>query len=939
MFNNFKVTLVSDLIGDLGLASGLQRFSSKPDHSLLSWCFNLNTYTDSDSGKAALSSYTWFDRSNIPYDFLSNRDHEINSFISRLESEISTQESVDKLYSDLVTTVKDEMSSKLRSKDVVLNNMSNNKKRKFKKPWWTQELSRLWNDLCEAEKLMLRSTGTAKRRYRDSFNTKRKLFDKCVQREKRKYWYHKQEELESITDTDNKEFWKSIGRIGVGGERKKNIPMEVTLENGNVSRDINVVLDKWKSDFATLLNPTTVVRETVERSSDPIDEVSNEILNREISFEEVVCSMRAMKSNKAYGVDELPAEVLKNENIVCLLIVLFNKCFVTGITPTIWKQGIIQPIPKSSTSDTKDPLSYRGITLTPVLYKMYCTILNKRLVSWDSQNNIISDNQNGFRKGRSTIDQISTLTNIIETRKYHKQSTFAAFIDFKKAYDCIDRNLLFAKLCHIGISGNMMSALVSIYKDVKCCIRLNGFKTDWLNVDCGLKQGCSLSPILFNFYVNDLITQISDLGLGIDIDGEKVAVLLYADDLVILSETEYDLQAILDTLHVWCSANCLFVNPEKSKIIHFRPSSRSQTDNVFRIGDKVIETNAYYTYLGLMLTEHLDYNIMAKNVALSANRALGLVISKYKAFGGLPFNTFTKLYDSIVLGTISYGAAIWGDRSFSCISAVQHRAARFFMGVGKYTPNAAVMGDTGWESIYMRQWDSVVNYWYRVRRMEASRINFKVFKWAVRRGIGRCNNWCARVKKHFQRCGIIDMFFDTDISQINIQQIKESIKSKLNDDYLVKWRENLDRHTGRNGNDGNKLRTYRIFKHEYKSERYITNVVPRLHRSAYAKFRCGVAPLKLETGRYERLHLDERYCFHCAGTVESEKHVILECPLYDDLRYRLFSTISCEAPDFVSLSDDDKLSVILGSDNIKIIRVSAKTCYEILMRRRAFLYN
>ena len=592
----------------------------------------------------------------------------------------------------------------------------------------------------------------------------------------------------------------------------------------------------------------------------------------------------------------------------------------------------------SSTSDIKDPLSYRGITLTPVVYKMYCYILNKRLASWDSQNNIISDNQNGFRKGRSTVDQISTLI-IIETRKYLKQSTFAAFIDFKKAYDCINRNLLFTKLCNIGISGKMLTALLSIYKDVKCCIRLNGFKTDWFNVDCGLKQGCSLSPILFNLYVNDLVTQITELGLGIDIDGEKVAVLLYADDLVILSETEDDLQAILDTLNIWCNTNCLFVNPEKSKIIHFRPRSRSQTDKVFRIGDKVIEAGTQYIYLGLMLTEHLDYDMMAKNVALSANRALGLVISKFKAFGGLPFNAFTKLYDSIVIGTISYGAAIWGDRSFSCISAVQHRAARFFMGVGKYTPNAAVMGDTGWESIYVRQWDSVVNYWYRVRSMGTGRINLKVFKWAARRGIGRCNNWCSRVKKHFQRSGMEGIFLDTDISQINKEQVKESIKTKLNDEFLTNWRENFDRHTGRNGNEGNKLRTYRTFKYEYKSERYISNVIPRMHRSAYAKFRCGVAPLRLETGRYERLQLDERFCFHCTNEIESEKHVLLECPLYDDLRYRLFSAISCEILNFGIFSDDEKLSVILGCDNIKIIRVSAKTCYEILIRRKAFLYN
>ena len=120
---------------------------------------------------------------------------------------------------------------------------------------------------------------------------------------------------------------------------------------------------------------------------------------------------------------------------------LFNKCFISGVVPDVWNKGIIQPIPKSSTTDIRDQLNYRGITITSIVYKMYCSILNRRLALWDAHNSIIIDSQNGFRKERSTLDQISTLTNIIETRKLQTLSTFAAFIDFRKAYDCINRKL------------------------------------------------------------------------------------------------------------------------------------------------------------------------------------------------------------------------------------------------------------------------------------------------------------------------------------------------------------------------------------------------------------------------------------------------------------------------------------------------------------------
>ena len=90
----------------------------------------------------------------------------------------------------------------------------------------------------------------------------------------------------------------------------------------------------------------------------------------------------------------------------------------------------------------------------------------------------------------------------------------------------------------------MYHALVSIYKDVKCCLRLNGMHSDWFSVDFGLKQSCSLSLMLFNLYISDLVAQISSLGLGVDINNEKLAILMYADDVVILGESEEDFRCV-----------------------------------------------------------------------------------------------------------------------------------------------------------------------------------------------------------------------------------------------------------------------------------------------------------------------------------------------------------------------------------------------------------
>ncbi|VDI41607.1 Hypothetical predicted protein [Mytilus galloprovincialis] len=141
-------------------------------------------------------------------------------------------------------------------------------------------------------------------------------------------------------------------------------------------------------------------------------------------------------------------------------------------------------------------------------------------------------------------------------------------------------------------------------------------------------------------------------------------MLLYADDLVILSNTETELQTLLDALDLWCTDNKMTINDNKSNIVHFRPNSFPRSQTIFHCGNHILQTVERYTYLGLVFTEHLDYNVMAKYVAAAASRALGLVISKYKGLGGLPFGTFTKLYDSMVWSTISYGAQ-YGEISHS----------------------------------------------------------------------------------------------------------------------------------------------------------------------------------------------------------------------------------------------------------------------------------
>ena len=559
--------------------------------------------------------------------------------------------------------------------------------------------------------------------------------------------------------------------------------------------------------------------------------------------------------------------------------------------------------------------------------------MNNRLIKWAETNEILADEQNGFRKGRSTIDHISSITNIIETRKLKRKQTFAAFIDFRKAYDSINRPLLWTKLEDLGIGGNILTVIKSIYNDVQYCVRLNGIDTNWFRVTNGLKQGCMLSPLLFNMFINNLVETIKGLGIGVDIGQEKVSILMYADDLVLLAENENDLQLLLNVLSDWCRSNRINVNETKSNVVHFRTLSIPRTNFAFSCCDKEIQLAAQYNYLGLLLTEFLDLGAMASAVAKSASRALGLVIYKCKLNGGLPFKCFTKLYDSLVWPIIEYGSSIWGATKRSCIEAVQNRACRYYLGVGKYTPNLAVHGDIGWIPTQVKQWKSLGRLWCRFKDMSQNRINKRIFQWSVSSASTGCKNWAFKFKAHMTQLNMEHIFVENVI--YSKSYILNNIHEKQLSLFKELWRNELDRVNRPNGSQS-KLRTYRIFKQTFGTETYVSSDIPKPHRSALAKFRCGVAPIKLETGRYENLPVADRKCFVC-DTVESECHVICECPIYKDLRNSLFNKAKTVVQNFETLSISEKMCTVLS--NCDIVKLTAKILCDMLKRRRSFLYT
>ena len=250
------------------------------------------------------------------------------------------------------------------------------------------------------------------------------------------------------------------------------------------------------------------------------------------------------KSRSACGYDEIPYFVLKCPAIIATLKELFQLIFDTGIIPSIWKKSIICPILKDPLSDPRIPLNYRGVSLLSCVSKLYTGFINKRLTRYMDENEILEDKQNGFRRNRSCEDHVFSLNGIIR----NNTTVFTAFIDLRKCFDFIDIDMLLYKLLLNGIDGKIYTSIKNIYQHSTASVRVNNKLTDWFTCQTGVKQGDTASPTLFSIFANDLIKEVNDLDIGLELDGKKVSLLLYADDIVCIAKTEDDLQRILDTL-------------------------------------------------------------------------------------------------------------------------------------------------------------------------------------------------------------------------------------------------------------------------------------------------------------------------------------------------------------------------------------------------------
>ena len=627
------------------------------------------------------------------------------------------------------------------------------------------------------------------------------------------------------------------------------------------------------------------------------NEAANETLNCPFTPTEIERCIKRLKNSKKPGGDRILNEYLKltHDRLLPIYAAFFNLILNTGHVPDQWLEGKIKPIYKNK-GDPLDPNNYRPITLLSCLGKLFTAVLNERLNIYLEENDLLNENQAGFRKHYSTTDHIFSLYSLIELLKYEKKKLFCCFVDFSKAFDSVWRIGLWRKLMNTHVNGNFLRVLRNIYKDIKSCISLEGEESLFFFSNRGVRQGDNISPLLFSLFLNDLEDHlVSDSAEGIPIECEnetayfflKVFILLYADDTVILADNAQDFQKSLTSFSNYCSEWKLQVNESKTKVVIF--GARKTNSYSFKINDSVLEIVDSYKYLGTTFSKSRSFLKARKHIAEQARKAMHLLQMRIKNLY-LPVDLQLQLFDHTIMPILTYSCEVWGFENCGIVELIHTQFLRSIIYARKSTPLYMLYGELGRYPIEITIKCRIINYWNRLISGKQTKLSFLLYN-KLKTTLNVHSKWISNIKRIFDEIGRPDIW----LNQVPNNNYGKLVKQNLKDQFLQDWSSKLDQ--------SSKGVNYRIFKDNINLEKYFLKLPKNLYINL-AKLRTGNHRFPCERGRWENIELHDRKCLLCnLQEIGDEFHYILVCPFFVEERKKFIKRYYFSNPNVIKFKE------------------------------------
>lgn len=467
-----------------------------------------------------------------------------------------------------------------------------------KKEWMTTEIL----GLMEERRLAKNNT--------EKYKQIERVINKKIKEAKELWMADKCLEIEELAAKyDSHNMHKKIKEI-VGNRKTK---MQTTLrdEDGTIAVSTEDKLKLWTKYIEDLFEDTRIKS---------LDILPQENVGPDITKDEIRYAIKYAKNNKAVGPEEIPTELIKliEDDKLEILVSLFNLIYSTSIIPNEWLRSTFITLPK--TPHPNKCQDYRLISLMSHTLKIFLKIIHRRIYKKCEEN--FNNTQFGFRNGFGTREALFSINVLIQRCRDVNQDVHLCFIDYQKAFDRVKHNKLIRLLQNIGLDTRDIKLIENLYWNQTASILVEDNSTPDIEICRGVRQGCILSPLLFNVYSETIFNNaLNDRTEGININGQIINNLRYADDSVLLAESSEDLQILLNAVYASSIQYGLDMNTKKTKYMVVSKKITPQTN--LQINHTTVEQVRSYKYLGCTVNDRWEQHQEIKSRIEQARNAFG----------------------------------------------------------------------------------------------------------------------------------------------------------------------------------------------------------------------------------------------------------------------------------------------------------------------------
>jgi len=499
--------------------------------------------------------------------------------------------------------------------------------------------------------------------------TRNKTVDMC-RKAKREYLKERLDDSKN----DPKQMWKVLKEILKGKDSGKEY-RELKYNNVTICsrEEMADVFNKYFVESVTQLRK----EEWIENDLDHVQYTDSTMEVFQKIEDESVKSIVRKLPNKSGTEEGITVEVMKFIVEVAgqKIAHIFNKSLEQGIFPDEWKESIVVPIPKIG--GTIKIEEFRPINKLPVYEKVLEILARKQLVEYLDKNELFSESQSGFRAKHSCETALQWVISSWKKTIGERKMLGVIFLDLKRAFEVVDREILLKKLKAYGIKGTVLKWFMSYLINRTQRVKFNGVLSRPISVDLGVPQGSVLGPLLFLLYINDIAEIIND----------NCAVRLFADDALIYT-TGFSSQEISDNLNKqmvkvekWLDLNRLVVNVNKTKVMLIRGVRKkvNESNVVIKLKGKVLEMVNEIKYLGIIIDKNLNFSANAEYISRKAGAKLGVL---RRVSEDMSRDIRCKIYKTIVAPLFEYCASILvglNETNVKRLQKLQNQAMRIIL--------------------------------------------------------------------------------------------------------------------------------------------------------------------------------------------------------------------------------------------------------------------